>query len=107
MVIAAALLPGVRLRRFAAGARPDAIEALEGLRGQRQLEGAQAARQLVHGPRPDDGRGHLSAVEQPGEGDVGRRFAELAAETLVRLERPTLALDRLFLAIRSPPARRA
>src|SRR5262249_2579672 len=104
MVIAAALLPGVRLRRLAAGAGPDAIEALEGLRGQRQLEGAQAAGQLVHGPRPDDGRGHLSAVEQPGEGDVGRRFAELAAETLVRLELPALALDRLLLAIGGTPA---
>src|SRR6185436_10674466 len=99
--------PGVRLRRLAARPGEDLLETRQSIGGQLQVERTCAPGELVHRARPDDRRRHGRVVEEPGEPDVGRVGAELAAKRLVRLELRAALLDALLdaLARAAPLAR--
>src|SRR5258706_3895157 len=96
--------PGVGLRRRAARAGPDLVEARRDLLAHRDLERAQGAIELLLGARADDRRGHGLVRKQPGERDVGRILAQFAAEALVGLELRLVLLDLLLERLLGAPA---
>src|SRR5262249_10813043 len=106
-------LPAVRLGRLAARAGPDLVEPREGVRGKLEVQRAERAGELLHGPRTDDRRRHRRLAEEPGEGDVRGRVAQLAAEALVGVQLRTPFLDAPpdavapAAALRDPRARAA
>jgi hypothetical protein len=68
-------LPGVRLRRRAAGTGPNFVQAFHQICIQLDFQGAQAAIELVKVARANDGSRHNRVVQQPGQGHIGWLFA--------------------------------
>src|SRR6056297_2758799 len=86
-------LPGTSPRRLAARAGENLVERLQGLRVQLDRGGAHRTLELIHGARPDDGRGDDRVVQQPGQRDFGGRMAYAAAQVFLALQLRALALD--------------
>src|SRR5260370_23811072 len=86
--------PRVRLRRRAARPGENRFEAIEYALVELNAEHAHRGVELLHRARPDDRRRHRGTTEQPSEGDVARRDADLHAEPLVRLETFAVLGDR-------------
>ncbi len=63
--------------------REDAVQALEGVVVQRDLQGPDGGVELLLGAGAYDRRGHRRLVEEPGEGDVAGLVADIVGKVLV------------------------
>src|SRR6266700_5603510 len=86
-------LPRVGFRRLATWTWPNHVEARLVFGRQRDRERSHATCELIQGLRPADQRRGRWIVQQPGQGQVRRRLAELPAELFVRFQLGTVALD--------------
>src|SRR5215468_5813770 len=91
----ACLLPGVVLRGWLV-AGEDAVEASQRLVIELQRYSALCILELPGGARSDDRPGHPVLVQQPGERDAARLFADLIAQVFVRLDLLAAVLECLL-----------